>query len=559
MDFTYTLKPWKNCLWALSFIFLSLVAHAAIDLEISDSPDNDLQLTLKAISSAQHSLILNIYDLSSPEIADAIIQQIEAGVSVQILMEGQPTSGMKAAARGIEAKLIATMKKVGAKNRLFEMTSLATGPRRFRFDHAKYTIVDDQALLIGSENYSPTGNPNPGTIGNRGWEVLIHDPSIAKQFHAIFASDSNVKAGDIIDRTAPGNALPGPFDPVPAAAPIVNHRADVIRAQSISVILSPDNSLAGLIGLLRTAKRTIDIEQMYVYNDWGTGSAMGSSPLFQEIVKAAKRGVHVRVLLNDEASFPHSANKPSVSHNLPTIQALNHFAKQNRLPLEAHMINLSEFKAKGMDYIHNKGVLVDGNRVLISSINWNENSVMHNREAAVVVESPDAFNFYENLFSQDWESSSVNLEALPGSINPGTTPHPRTRPTNFDCPDSIELRVRVGELNLSDPSEKSFKVISNSHFQGVFNREATANGCVLSQPDTGLQSSSTHRLYVQIYARSDGFKVFALEGYTPESKIYSIRSLIPSPQSIQGTFRAIVFDASSAAKNRLGEGFLQIR
>jgi phosphatidylserine/phosphatidylglycerophosphate/cardiolipin synthase-like enzyme len=55
-------------------------------------------------------------------------------------------------------------------------------------------------------------------------------------------------------------------------------------------------------------------------------------------------------------------------------------------------------------YIHNKGALVDGTQVLISSINWNENSVEHNRETAAIVESADVNQYYDQLFETDWQA-----------------------------------------------------------------------------------------------------------------------------------------------------------
>src|SRR6185295_6311472 len=71
------------------------------------------------------------------------------------------------------------------------------GIRRFVYDHAKYMVIDDASLLIGSENYSPTGQPSAGHIGNRGWEVLIHDPVLAKDFSTVFTGDDATSNRDI--------------------------------------------------------------------------------------------------------------------------------------------------------------------------------------------------------------------------------------------------------------------------------------------------------------------------------------------------------------------------
>jgi cardiolipin synthase len=56
--------------------------------------------------------------------------------------------------------------------------------------------------------------------------------------------------------------------------------------------------------------------------------------------------------------------------------------------------------------IHNKGVIVDGDRVLISSINWNDNSPSFNREAGVILEHPGVAGYYTEAFVQDWSRAA---------------------------------------------------------------------------------------------------------------------------------------------------------
>jgi phosphatidylserine/phosphatidylglycerophosphate/cardiolipin synthase-like enzyme len=57
------------------------------------------------------------------------------------------------------------------------------------------------------------------------------------------------------------------------------------------------------------------------------------------------------------------------------------------------------------DKVHNKGVIVDGDIVLISSINWNENSPSFNREAGVIIENPDAGAYFSAVFDADWKDA----------------------------------------------------------------------------------------------------------------------------------------------------------
>lgn len=358
----------------VSLLFCWALALADIRVEVAEAPTSNLALTLKAIASAKKSISLNIYELSSPEITNALVEKIQDGVMVNILEEGQPVAGMSPEAKQMAATIMAAMKK--NRGNFYLMTSKTTlGKRRFRFNHGKYAVIDETDLLIGSENYSPTGNPAEGTLGNRGWEVFIHDPKIAREFSSLFASDSSTKFGDVIRPSE----ISGNF---PLAPP------QGLRATAVSAIISPESSLDGLVNLLDRAKQSIDIEQMIFDSEWDGGE----NPLLAAITQAAGRGVQVRVLLNDETAFNKGNN--SKSKNLPTLSILNQLRN-----VSAKTANL---RAMGVGYIHNKGVLVDGTLTLISSINWDQNSIERNRETAVLVESAEVASHYQALFNSDW-------------------------------------------------------------------------------------------------------------------------------------------------------------
>jgi len=47
-------------------------------------------------------------------------------------------------------------------------------------------------------------------------------------------------------------------------------------------------------------------------------------------------------------------------------------------------------------------VIVDNRSVLISSINWNENSFLNNREAGIIVYNENISKYYLEVFLHDW-------------------------------------------------------------------------------------------------------------------------------------------------------------
>jgi phosphatidylserine/phosphatidylglycerophosphate/cardiolipin synthase-like enzyme len=549
---------------ALCLALVSAQAAWSIDVQVAEAPTTDLQLTVNAINSARESLLVNIYELSSPEIADALTNRIQAGVKVQILEEGQPVGGMSAASKGIVSQLAQAMQSASSEDHLYEMTSKAGGKRRYRYDHAKYVVIDEQTLLIGSENYSPTGNPQPGSVGNRGWEVTIQDADLARQFAATFASDTDTSHQDVMDVTSNGvseslfgddtsrkhgpkkppvTPVPDPVTPVTPTFPTAPTSSDgtSLTASAIEMISSPDTSLSSITALLRSATTSIDIEQMSFDPNWGTNGPQ--SPLVDEVLAAARRGVKVRVLLNDETVFDHES-KPSKPKNRVTIQTLNEAANQG-LPIQALVANI---KAMGVDYIHNKGVIVDGDRTLISSINWDENSFEHNRETAVLITSPDVFNHYEALFQHDWDvSTSSSAESARYSAEN------TFELDSANCPQAVSVSVDIGAITVDETADKSFEALSNQHYDLNMNRSGHA--CIFVTTDR-----TSRKKILEIRQDTHGYTVFALEGYTSAGKLYSIRAKTHA-QSIQNSVElaATVYDASGPGREILGDANMSIR
>ncbi len=382
----------------------------AVPVRVSEAPSNDLEMTLAAIDSANKTIIMNAYELSSIDIGNAIIAKVKSGVAVSILEEGQPVGGISKPGQALQQRIVDAMNNADGCH-FFLMTSKVKAKRRYRFDHAKYAVIDGTDLLIGSENYSPTGNPATGAVGNRGWEVVITDAILVKQYQDTFKIDSDMSHSDVMELTdnrahvmetsgvAPlAKFLGGMLPLAPSGDRTLLDSLPNFDAVSVDKITSPDTSLKGLVGLLDSAKTTIDLEQMTFAAGWA--SQQSTSPLYEAVVRAAQRGVTIRVLVNDDRVF--GGTDTSKLGNFILVDKLNAEAKAKHLSVEAR---IADIKAMGVDYIHNKGALVDGTQTLISSINWNSNSVTNNREAAVVINSQDINVHYSNLFNSDWNNS----------------------------------------------------------------------------------------------------------------------------------------------------------
>jgi len=353
------------------------------------SPDCSYDVMETAIEGADEYILLNVYEFTGSGIAGMITGACERDVEVTVLLEGGPVGGIPPE----EYTIVTELERGGAVVR--QITTSGDAHAKYRFDHAKYIVADGDAVLITSENFKPSGIPETGSRGNRGWGVYIENTGVAGYFEDVFYAD--ITGGDIIPFPAGrGEVAEDHYSAyTPEFSPARFSGAKVIP------VLSPDTSVL-VEDLLKSAEQSIDIEQAYIKN-WSGGEA---NPYLEAAIDASRRGVSVRVLLDSFWFNIHGDND-----NDEMAAYINTLAERENLPLEARLI---AFESNGPVKIHNKGVIIDCEKVLVSSINWNENSPSFNREAGVIIEHTGAGQYYTAVFEDDW-SVSVGVETEAGT------------------------------------------------------------------------------------------------------------------------------------------------
>jgi len=248
-----------------------------------------------------------------------------------------------------------------------------------------------------SENIGYSGFSPDADYGNRGWGAVVYDRAVATELMAIYTEDR--------DNSKPfactlDNYSLEKWDPAGAYKP--KFRAEAFRSQKVSIISSPD-SLDSLLAIIKSANSSISVEQLYIYEHWGSvrydTDQTAPSPLLTALIEKARSGVTVRILL--DSTYYNMDRNSSVS-NYYTIRYVNDIAAREKIPIQAKAIGLDK---AGLAMLHNKGVVVDNMIALVSSINWNENSVMKNREVGVVIEG-SAAQYYARVFDDDWSDEA---------------------------------------------------------------------------------------------------------------------------------------------------------
>nr|WP_282594128.1 phospholipase D-like domain-containing protein [Halorientalis brevis] len=330
----------------------------------------------ETIGTADDRIRLAGYTLTAQRIVDRLSNAANRGVDVQVLVDSSPVGGL-------------TRREATALDRLVAegvtVTVLGGDRARYEFHHAKYAVVDDRALVT-TENWKAAGT---GGHASRGWGVVVSDPRVVTGLAETFRADATWR-----------DALPWPdyrqgrtFEPpqAPPANQTYPSRFDSRRvtAERIELLRAPDNAERRLVALIDNASESVRVEQMSIGGR--------RQPFLQAALRAARRGVRVRILLSSAWYV--------AEDNRRLIQWLNDRAAQENIPLKARMA-----APRGrFEKIHAKGVVIDDEQVLVGSLNWNNHSARQNREVMLLLEGADVAEYYAAVFDADWQGGDWTL------------------------------------------------------------------------------------------------------------------------------------------------------
>jgi len=346
------------------------------------SPDCSFSVLQREIDNASSSLFINLYQFENTYLMDVVLDALNRGVNVCLLLEGNPVGGIKDEELYIAEKI----RERG-------------GEVRFSHDpfinHAKYTIIDNETTIVMTENWKNTGIPCDNSFGNRGWGIVIKNEEVADYFKAVFFDDfyrgKELSTDRVVlnlkTKVMSGEIQEGVYAPV--FQPLT-----LYCNFTLTPVLAPDNAVSNetILGAINSAEESVFVQLFSTGRFWGEEE----DTFIAALVEAARRGCEVKVLLDSK-----DYNLRDWNDNDEAIAWLNKVSRGEDLNLEA---KLADLYSLGLIKIHNKGLIVDGKLVLISSLNWNANSI-HNREAGVIIENEEVASFYEHVFFHDWNVS----------------------------------------------------------------------------------------------------------------------------------------------------------
>ncbi|WP_415381129.1 phospholipase D-like domain-containing protein [Halosimplex sp. TS25] len=330
---------------------------------LPDAPD----VPLEVVRDADRRILLAGYTFTSERTAETLERAADRGVDVHVLLEGQPVDGITRR----QARLLDSLTEAGV------TVELLGGPHgRYAYHHPKYAVADDRAVVL-TENWKPAGT---GGHASRGWGAVVSQSEIVGGLAETFRADADWRGARPWTEVRRGRSF-GTSGVANGSYPS-QRSPETVPVNRTRLLVTPDNAGSEVTAALDDADESIDVIQM---------SIDGPDQRFlRATVRAARRGVDVRVLLSS-AWYVEEENRRLVEH-------LRGVADREDLPLSAKLAE------PGGDYekIHAKGVVVDGDEVLLGSLNWNGESIRQNREVVLALEGEAVGAYYRDAFESDW-------------------------------------------------------------------------------------------------------------------------------------------------------------
>ena len=150
---------------------------------------------------------------------------------------------------------------------------------------------------------------------------------------------------------------------------------------TLTPLLTPDPGLYvdAVTQLIKSAQHTLYLQYQYVQPN--PNAPQPFRDLIQAVVDRHTAGVDVKIIASEFQTREH----------LEELQNLG-FDVVNRVKIQAN--------------VHNKGIVVDGTKVLVSSQNWSSAGVLDNRDAGIIIDHTGIAKYFQDIFHHDWNTLS---------------------------------------------------------------------------------------------------------------------------------------------------------
>lgn len=414
--------------------FSFATVNEPMEMLLHVGPEYSWEVLETFLKGANGPMVSAIYEFHAPHIKEAIEERLQAGASLNLVMDNVTFSKVKNPAHAFDR--IGVFKEWAERfefNRIVAPEGIA-GLISDAY-HIKVTVRDDDTFWLSSGNWK-AGSSQPiitqeqrdnaadeDLPGNREWHVVIKNKKLASRFrnHILqdFSRSKELGAGPV-----PRSKEDETLVDIPTEEAVVLERrppGEVLEPKplkkkvKVRPLLTPDREGAvyceAVLDLIQSATSSLLFQIPYI--------AMPPNPrqdrgFIDELIRA-------------------------LTAKLKTLDDARVLLRSGGSKLSAPTHAAWYFKSKGVDINnrlgviedhHTKGMIVDGRRVLLGSHNWSKPGVSLNRDASLLFDDKDVAEYYTKAFEIDWNRSNsvkpkrfvkeaVVLEAVGDAPPPG--------------------------------------------------------------------------------------------------------------------------------------------
>ncbi|MGA0568446.1 phospholipase D-like domain-containing protein [Rathayibacter sp. KR2-224] len=368
-----------------------------IQLELSASPDAGWPVLAQFLSGTQKTLTVGLYDFTSAHVLTRF-EQAAAGKGVVFVLDHpakNPTADQTDddTVAALRSSLGTGFDQAWALERADPHAAAWIYPSAY---HIKVAVRDSSAVWLSSGNWNNSNQPDIDPVHvpadaaeartrDRDWHVVIHDETLANVFEAYLKHDHTVAsqhqaaspasaALDAVQLVQPLVQTP-PFKNFTAPETLTDH-------MTITPVLTPDPGVYAdaVRSLIESATASLHLQFQYIEPpSTKTAASAGFSALIDAVIARQNAGVEVHIIMSQ-------------------YETAGYLEQLQQLGLDVvHNVKLQ-------NNVHNKGIVVDGARTLVSSQNWSTAGTLQNRDAGVIIDSARVAAYFDAIFQHDWEN-----------------------------------------------------------------------------------------------------------------------------------------------------------
>lgn len=380
---------------------MTLVLHA--------SPEQGWTQLQDFFRGIAKDLIVGMYEFTAPHIESALLSALRGSDKLTLTLDSppEPPNKREQTVETTHNDLAAALKK-----RLSFAWALAGLGREAPAEafptsyHIKVAVKDSEAFWLSSGNWNTSNQPKvdpsdqaaliaAAHTQDRDWHVICACPQLAKLFRAYllqdYATAAKATAAPIAPLTAMAAGAPPAITQQEGLAQIVAHTPktffpahSITGTIKIKPLLTPDDYRKPILDLIKSAKHKFYMQTQYIHTvlpaqDKGNPTHM---ELVTALVDLINAGVDVRLITSEFQDHMWIERLQDAG-----VDAVEH------LRIQPH--------------VHNKGMVIDAQTVVVSSQNWSPMGTGENRDAGLIIYNAEAARYFEQIFLHDW----VNMAA----------------------------------------------------------------------------------------------------------------------------------------------------